>query len=299
MSKLNVGLLGFTGTVGAATLGPLIKAHEESKLNLVILYRESSDLSKLPSDIDLQKRVVYLDEQGTEKTREAVKDLNVIISTVNGEGIYRQLFLLDALKGSDNLKTLIVSDFGANWTKEEQKNKALSPINTKLDVVKKANELGVPVTSVRVGILDLFFYAYKFLGTDVNNNKIETFNDSLNQPLRITSLEYVGNAVTQLIQTPEKIANKYIGLYDIEVTGQQVIDVLTKLHGKPTEVTEYTRERYEEDLKTLPSAIGAEIRKRWGNGKWDNEDNKQVDNLKVDTPGYKLKSFEELTKQYL
>ncbi|WWC61182.1 uncharacterized protein I303_103762 [Kwoniella dejecticola CBS 10117] len=296
MSTLNVGLLGFTGTVGSAILAPLVQAHKDSKLNLVILHRETSDLSKLPSGVELDKRIVELDGNEIERTKKAVSDLDVIISTVNGEGIYTQNFLLDALAGSKRLKTFIHSDFGVNWTVKEEANPALAPLLTKKEVVKKAKELGVPITSVRIGILDQFFFAYKFVGTDIKENKIEVYKESLKNLLRITSLEYLGYAISQLAQTPEKIANKTITLYDHEPTGKEIVDVLTKIHGTPTQIVEYTDEQYQADLGDLIPAIGAGIRRRWGDGNWDNEEGK-IEKIEVDR--WKGANFEGLVKQYL
>ncbi|WWD10219.1 hypothetical protein V865_008353 [Kwoniella europaea PYCC6329] len=296
MSKINVGLFGFTGTVGSAVLSPLIDAHKDDKINLIILHRESSDLSKIPSDANVEKRLVYLDESGVKKTKSVVGDLDVVISTVSGGGIASQTYLVKSLEGSKKLKTFIPSDFGVNWTKKEYETPSLAPIAQKEDIVKLAKELNVPTTSVRVGIFDLFFLGYKFLGTDVKNNKVEVYRDALKYQLRITSLGYLGYALSQLVQSPSKIANKTITLYDYAPTGQEIVDALSKVNNKPAEVVEYTEKRYEEDQKDTFPAIAAGIRKRWGTNQWDNEEG-QVE--KVEVEGWKGESLEELVKRYV
>ncbi|KAK6902858.1 hypothetical protein I203_108118 [Kwoniella mangroviensis CBS 8507] len=295
MSKINVGLFGFTGTVGSAVLSPLIDAHKDDKINLIILHRESSDLSKIPSNANVEKRLVYLDESGVEKTKSAVGDLDVVISTVSGGGIASQTYLVKSLEGSQKLKTFIPSDFGVNWTKKEYETPSLAPIAQKEDIVKLAKESNVPTTSVRVGIFDLFFLGYKFLGTDVKNNKVEVYRDALKYQLRITSLGYLGYALSQLVQSPSKIANKTITLYDYAPTGQEIVDILSKINNKPADVVEYTDERYEEDQKDTFAAIAAGIRKRWGTNEWNNEEG-QVE--KVEVEGWKGESLGELVKRY-
>lgn len=74
-----VALLGHNGTVGSNLLPYLINAHAKGSLKLVILYRPSSDLSKIPSDEGIEKRVIELKDGEKEKIRATVKDLEVIM----------------------------------------------------------------------------------------------------------------------------------------------------------------------------------------------------------------------------
>ncbi|WVW83156.1 hypothetical protein I302_105174 [Kwoniella bestiolae CBS 10118] len=292
MSPVLVGLLGFTGTVGSALLPPLIEAHKSNKIDLVILHRESSNTSQIPSDLGITFRAVQLDDKGEKKNREAVKDLEVVISALGATAIDSQKYLIEALAGSSKLKTFIPSDFGFTFTEEELSYPALKPLQLKKEIADIAGKMNVPITNVRVGLFDYYFYAYKFAGTDVKENTVEVYHDALKNPLRITSLAYLGHAITQLSLRPSAIAGKTIALYDLQPTGQEIIDVLTKIHGKPTKVTDYTDEQYEKDMGDLVSAISASVKLKWGDNSWAKEE-------KVEVDGWKNKSFEELTRAFL
>ncbi|WVW83151.1 hypothetical protein I302_105169 [Kwoniella bestiolae CBS 10118] len=292
MSNFNIGLLGFSGRVGSALIGPLLEAHRDGKINLIILHRVTSDLSKIPFEVAVEKRVVELIEAGMEGLINAVEVLDVLISTISGPGFTSQKYLVDALASSKRLKTFIPSDFGVSWTEEESSNPVLPFIKLKTQVVHRALELGIPVTNVRLPLFDELVLGYGKLGMDVKKNKVEVYRNSLINPLRITTLPYLAYALTQLIQSPSLIANRTITLYDHSPTGKEIIDVLTKIHGYPTEVTEYTEERYEADLGEMRAAIGAAAWKRWGDGVWGEEE-------KVEVDGWHGESFEELVRKYI
>ncbi|WWD15959.1 hypothetical protein CI109_100383 [Kwoniella shandongensis] len=288
-----VGLYGFTGTVGSAILPALVKVHQEGKIKLVILHRESTDLSKLPKDAKLETRVVDLSDAGKEKNKAAVKDLNVVVSTVGAPGLKSQIYIVEALAGSSALKTFIPSDYGANWTEEELKAPGLAGIGVKEEVVKKAKELGVPLTEVRTGLFGLFFFAYKAVGTDVKGNTVQKFRNSLKNPLRLTTLPYLGYAIATLASDESgysKIANQVLQVYDVTVPGQEIVDTLTKLNGNAPEITEYSEQQYQEDLKG-PGAVVAALKAKWGDGAWGPSGSL--------IEGWKPKSFEELAREAL
>lgn len=178
-----VALLGHNGTVGSNLLPYLINAHTKGSLKLVILYRPSSDLSKIPSDEGIEKRVIELKDGETEKTRVTVKDLEVIMwvmlrsSTVvvmtewpvlvplspHRAFQFKTIYLVEALQGSSALKAFIPSDFGVPWDKQEIEIPGLAALKAKERVAEKAKELKVPITEIKVGLFDLFFFGYKWV----------------------------------------------------------------------------------------------------------------------------------------
>ncbi|WVQ74178.1 hypothetical protein IAR50_003772 [Cryptococcus sp. DSM 104548] len=290
MSPITVGLLGHTGTVGSALFTPLYEAHKKGDLKLVILHRPSSDISKVPSDVD--KRVVELEESKVDAIKDATKDLEVVISAVGSGGLKSQIYLVKALAGSSSLKAFFPSDFGADWNEKERSVPALSVFGIKEEVVAKAKELKVPVTEVKVGLFDLFFFAYKALGTDVKANKVQYFRKSLENPVHITSLAYLGHAVTQLITSSSslaKLGNSKPHLYDLTPTGNEVAAALEKVNGSAPEKVELTEEQYQENLKVLPGAIGAALFRKWGDGDWG-------DLQKTEVEGWKEENIDDVVK---
>ncbi|KAK8869766.1 hypothetical protein IAR55_000334 [Kwoniella newhampshirensis] len=286
-----VGFFGTTGTVGSALLPELVKANKDGKIKLVILHRESTDLSKLPKE--LETRVLDLSEAGLEKNKAALKDFDVVVSSVGAPGIDSQNYIVEALVGSANLKTFIPSDFGTNWTEKELEAPGLADIKQKLAVVSKAKSLGVPITQIRVGLFDQFFFAYKAVGVDVQGNTIQKFRNNIQAPFRITTLAYLAYAVAKFVgdeSTLTKLANETVVLYDYTPTGQEIVDTLTKIHGKPTEISEYPENQYQEDLQG-PYAIGAALKAQWGNNSWGA--------TATEVEGWQTKSYEELFRQWL
>ncbi|WRT67070.1 uncharacterized protein IL334_004036 [Kwoniella shivajii] len=296
MSILNIGLIGFSGRLGAHILDHLIDAQNQDKLHLVILHRENSDLSKLPPHVEIETRLIQLDERGVEVTKKAVEDLDVVISSVWYAGIPSQVYLIDALASSSRIKLFIPSDYGLSWTNEELDNSALEfgHIKVKSKVIeKKANELNVPIVNVRVGCFDQTFFPGEVIGLDAQTNKIRFYRETaLKYQVRITTLDYLGYALTQLSLDPSRIAGKTITLYDIALTGQEIVDVLTVIHGSPTEVAKFTEEEYQRDLKDFSGSIGAGVKKRWVENDWRVGE-------KVEIEGYTHVSFEDITRKWL
>ncbi|WRT67071.1 uncharacterized protein IL334_004037 [Kwoniella shivajii] len=291
MAPIVVGFVGSAGTVGKSTLPYLLEQDKAGKIKLVILHREGSDLSKIPQEVE--KRVVQLDENGSEQNKAAVEGLEVLLSTIGGAGIKSQIYLVDALEGSKTLKSFIHSDFGTNWTAKELEAPGLSIIKVKEEVVKRAEEKKVPLTHIRTGAFDVYFFNYNLAGTDIKKNVVQVFRDSLKYGIPITSLSFLGYATTQLILKPAELPNQILQVYDFDPTGQEIIDVLTKLNGKAPEITHYTEEEYQKELLTPGTgAIVAAIKAKWGSNNFGPSEKPKID-------GWKGQSFEELTKSYL
>ncbi|ODN73180.1 hypothetical protein L202_07741 [Cryptococcus amylolentus CBS 6039] len=292
MSPVTVGLLGPTGTVGGALFKSLYEAHKKGDVKLVVLHRSGSDTSKLPSDVD--KRVVDLEESKVDAIKDATKDFEVVISAVGSAGLKSQIYLVQALAGSSSLKTFFPSDFGAVWNEKERAVPALSVFGIKEEVVAKAKELKVPVTEVKVGLFDKFFFAYKALGSDVKSNKVQYFRKSLDNKIHITSLAYLGHAVTQLITTPSSLSelgNTQPHLYDLTPTGNEIASAFEKINGSAPQKYELKEEEYEERLKALPGAITAAIFRKWGEDDWG-------DLPKTEVEGWKEEKFEDVAKAW-
>ncbi|KIR77072.1 hypothetical protein I305_06046 [Cryptococcus gattii E566] len=277
-----VALLGHNGTVGSNLLPYLINAHTKGSLKLVILYRPSSDLSKIPSDEGIEKRVIELKDGETENIRVTVKDLE-----------FKTIYLVEALQGSSALKAFIPSDFGVPWDKQEIEIPGLEAPKAKERVAEKAKELKVPITEIKVGLFDLFFFGYKVLGVDVKSNKVQYFHQSLKNPLHLTSLAYLGHAVTELVTDIHQLAQlpgTTPNIYDFVSTGQEIVDVLTKIHDKPTEQIEVSDKDNEEQLQGS-RAIGAAIFKKWGDNNWGDIPKTEVD-------GWIGKEFADVVKEW-
>lgn len=115
----------------------------------------------------------------------------------------------------------------------------------------------------------------------------------INRLFQHRSLAYLGHAVTelvtdidQLVQLPGTTPN----IYDFVPTGQEIVDVLTKIHGKPAEQIEVSDKDNEEQLQG-PRAIGAAILKKRGDNNWGDIPKTEVD-------GWICKEFADVVKEW-
>ncbi|WVR05126.1 hypothetical protein IAU60_002138 [Kwoniella sp. DSM 27419] len=285
-----VALIGHNGLLGSRLLRSLVHAEAEGSIKLTVLHRETSSTTDIPEGIE--KRVVRLDESGLEANRAALEGVEVVLSAVGNYGVPGQKLLIDALAGSPTIKTFAHSDFGCNWLPAEMETPTLKILGMKEDVIAHGKAKGVPVTTFRVGLFDDYFFLLKWLGTDIWDNKFLKFRNNLNKPCRISSLAYITYAVTQLVANPSQIADRIVQLYDCTPTGQEIIDVLTKVHGQPPLVEEYTEEQYEADMKDQSVAIMAGIRAKWADQTWGDQEKPQL-------TGWTDKSFEQLVRENL
>ncbi|WVW83154.1 hypothetical protein I302_105172 [Kwoniella bestiolae CBS 10118] len=290
-SPIQVAFLGHKGLIGSNLLSPLLKSHQEGKINLIILHRQGSDVSS-PNISGLEKRVIQLDEEGLEINKEAMEGLEVVISSITSPAILSQTYFLEALKGSKTLKTFIHSDFGGNFTSEDLAHDGMALMALKPKVVARAVELGVPITNVRTGMFAEIVFGYNALGINVKENSFEVYKDNIKNQLRTTTLPYWAHALSQLILDPLKLANKTIQLYDHTPTGQEIIDTLSKIHGTPTKLTHYTTEQYEKDVLDPQSAIQASVKRAWGEDDFGEGEQPEVS-------GWVGKDLEELLRGYL
>ncbi|XAO22688.1 hypothetical protein I312_101461 [Cryptococcus bacillisporus CA1280] len=289
-----VALIGHNGTVGENILPYLVDAHKKGSIKLVILHRPNSDLSKIPSDAGIEKRIIELEEGKVDAIKAVVKDLEVVISTIAAANTPNQVYLAEALVGSPVFKTFIPSDFGCVWSEEEISSPGLSILKIKEEAAENIKHLKVPITEIKVGMFDLFFFGYKAGGTDVKGNQVQHYHKSLNTQIPITSLSYLGYSVAQLVSDPSllaKLPNSTPYIFDYAPTGQEIVDVLTQLHGQPTKTVEVNEENMAERLKGS-WAVGAAVIKKWGDNNWGKVP-------KTEISGWTGKSFAETVKEWV
>ncbi|WVQ80070.1 hypothetical protein IAT38_002171 [Cryptococcus sp. DSM 104549] len=296
-----VAILAHNGLIGKPTFKNLLAAHTAGKIELTVLHRPSSDLSTVPEDSGVATRAVDFEKADISEIRKAVEGQEVVYSIVADAAlISSQIPLIEALRGSPTLKFFVQSDFGANWTAKELDHKNM-PWGDKDQIVAKCKECNVPLVSVRIGLLDSFFFGMGWLGTKVKENEITVFKESLDLPMRITSLEYLGYFTAQLSidpKTRDALAGKggNFQVYNWTPTGRELADLLTNLHnGEPTKLVEFTQEQFDAERdESVVGALRVSLLGKWGWGLWG-EDNSNTPKAE----GWVDQSLEEEAKKYL
>lgn len=180
--------------------------------------------------------------------------------TAAGESFLRALTTL-----SPQLTAYIPSWFTANWTPEEEVDPAKQYIVSKAALRRKAEDLGLPVTTIRNGLFeDSFFGGF---GVNAVDNKLTLYGDALSSKFSFSSLPYIGAAVAQIVTLP-KLENKYT-VVEAEFTGAQLASALEKKHGKAPTLSKFTDEDVAAAVAKGPGpGLGAGWRTHWGKGHW-------------------------------
>lgn len=110
----------------------------------------------------------------------------------------------------------------------------------------------------------------------------------------VSSLSYLGYSVAQIVSDPSllaKLPNSTLNVFNFAPTGQEIVDILTQLHGQPTKTVQVSEKTVAEQLEG-PIAIGAAITKKWGDNNFGNVP-------KTEISGWAGKSFAETVKEWV
>ncbi|CAJ1930190.1 unnamed protein product [Sphenostylis stenocarpa] len=147
--KSKILVVGGTGYIGKF----IVKASAEAGHPTFVLVRESTvshpEKSKL---IDSFKSsgvtLLYGDLNDHESLVKAVKEVDVVISTLGGQQIDDQLKLITAIKEAGNIKRFLPSEFGLDVDHHNAVEPAASFLNKKVNIRRTIEAEGIPYTYV-------------------------------------------------------------------------------------------------------------------------------------------------------
>ncbi|KAL1305504.1 hypothetical protein AAFC00_002376 [Neodothiora populina] len=267
----------------------ITKALIASGAPIKVLYRSSSDISDLPSNVE--KVEVDVEDQAT--LISALQDIDIVISLVGHEGVDRQQHLVTAISKT-NVKLFVPSDLAARY--DEQGLRV--PVNKKKDDVEKAAKAaGIPVTIVLVGNFAEFSLNTVAMGVDRASNRLLFYGNAANEKLNLCTREYVGAAYASIFASRpiDEIKGRIIGLWELKATGKEIAAVLAKDKGSAPQEVHFPIEVVNEKVETclangVPFALAHYCRKIWGTG----QQARMVGDDIWEVPGYKKVSLEEL-----
>lgn len=228
-SLKNVLLIG-TGNAGGPILRELV--NNKSKLNIHVFTRKEND----PSLEEYKAQGVTIvkgDPKDKTSLVNALKGIDVIISTVGSRGFDDQFTFIDAAIEA-GVKRFIPSEFGVNHN-----HPALGgenhPVFSKLCktaklLEEKAKEGKITYTLFHSGSWPEWGLKNGFLGFNLAEKKATIFGDG-NKKTPFSTLESVSKYVVAAILNPAASENKDLKLADFQITQNELLEALEKATG--------------------------------------------------------------------
>ncbi|ORY34816.1 hypothetical protein BCR39DRAFT_514939 [Naematelia encephala] len=276
MAPHTVALQGHTGRIGGAAYQALLPGHAAGKFKLVIVHRPGSDVSKLPKDVEA--REIDFENADEATITKAVQGINFYVSAVGFPGLASQANLLKPFAATPGFVTYLIPVFGNPfWTQDYatiEDKRIVNFLQMFNALTFGPTKLGIGRTSLQSGVFADYFTDpnLKYLDTDLAANRVLLPKGGENRGTILTSPEALGEAIAELAaRDPASIKDKDFYVYDYAPTGNEIIQVLTKLHGKAPQVKPETDEDYEKAMDTgvLPTMSPAIYRHCWGTGVWN------------------------------
>ncbi|GAM89378.1 hypothetical protein ANO11243_074150 [Dothideomycetidae sp. 11243] len=292
-----VGLTGINGNVGVPTLQYLAKGAEQGKFKLVVFHREGTAPKHVSTGPNIEFRLLDF-EDPVEKLEEQVKGINTMISAIGFGAIPHEPKLVEALSKSKDLVTYIPSTYSTTWTEEDLKDPHFGPMLGFIEGgALKAKEIGVPLTTVYCGSFENYWFELGFGGSPIKPNEVWASKNQLKHPFPITVLDHLGERIAQIAaKDPQEIKNKNYSVISFMPTGQDFVDLYSKLNGSPAKVKDFTpadRETMINDAANFgPAKVG--YWDRWESGNWGYSADGRIDVSQYNGP-----SLEEIAKRFL
>ncbi|KAJ9255217.1 hypothetical protein DTO195F2_6292 [Paecilomyces variotii] len=230
MSTTKVLLVGATGETGGSIANGLLEA---GTFEVYALIRPRS-VAK-PALTALQDRGVKVRQcdmtASEDELLEALKDIDVVISTVGPADQLEQLPLAKAAKKA-GVKRFVPCGFipvtppgGVMWLRDQKEI-----------VYNHIKQLWLPYTIIDVGWW--YQFSYPRLASGKIDYAMTMSNDEIigdgNTPSALTDLRDIGHYVAKII-SDERTLNKMVFAYDVVLTQNEIYDMLEKISGEQIE----------------------------------------------------------------
>lgn len=174
------------------------------------------------------------------------------------------------------LKAFVPSWFTTNWTPEEEEDAQVAYRHSKIQLLKYAKSLGLPITTISSTLFDNYFFLYSYNGIDAANNRLLIYtpdgdlDKSLASTFSFVRLPYLGAAVGQIVTRPWFTGYQHYTVVETEFTGRELADALSKQHGTPPAITPFTDADFAKvvDKGDAAATLGYAWIKHWGAGNW-------------------------------
>ena len=250
----NVILLGATGTVGKHVLPALLA---DSAFDVTVLSRADSKAT-FPSNA----KVIKVDYSDKAALREALKNQDVVISTIGGEGVasgFGEALVHAAIDAK--VKWIIPSEFGLDVEDPLANIPLLNSKRIVVDLLKK-NQSRIAYTFITTSTFLDWGFDHGYISFDIKNRSAVLYDEGKNLTCG-TSLPTVAKAVVATLHHPELTQNKRIYIADAIFTQEQALTLFEKYTNTKWSVKHITsvdaRKEAEENFDKghiMPAVLG-------------------------------------------
>ncbi|RFU74232.1 hypothetical protein TARUN_8022 [Trichoderma arundinaceum] len=233
---LRIAVAGATGDLGL----PIVKALLTAGYYVTALTREgSSNASKLPSSSNLS--VIEVDYSSVHSLATALKDHNVVISTLTSTSVNDQNPLIDGAITA-GVSRFIPSEFGSDVTNSKRNQLPVFEGKVKTHEYLKTVVAKTPDFSYTVICTGAFldWGLHGFL-VNVPGHEATVYNGG-DIPFAATNLDTIGKAIVGVIQHLPETANRPVYIQDAIVTQNSLIRYAKEKDGVEWDITNQSTE---------------------------------------------------------
>ncbi|GKU05865.1 unnamed protein product [Fusarium langsethiae] len=245
-SYKNIVGVGASGSTGKIIIDGLTST---STFNVTVLSRKESKAT-YPENVTVRTTDFSLDDLS-----EALKGQEVVISALGVEGFDQQQKLVDASVRA-GIKRFLPSEFSSS--SEDPVVLELFPLfevkKNLIEYLKSKEKDGLSWTGLATGLLFDWGIANGFLGYDIKNRTAKIWDDG-NKKFTLTNEKQLARAIISTIQHPEETRNRYLYVYSVVTTQNEILHSLEQATGGKWNVE-----------RTSTDAEVAEARKRLSAG---------------------------------
>ncbi|ORY58673.1 hypothetical protein BCR35DRAFT_355367 [Leucosporidium creatinivorum] len=245
---------------GAGGLGSFVAQHLAAVPGVSLRVLSRSNETKIPEGAELK----VIDYDSKESLAEALKGVEVVISTLNGAGFAAQPALAKAAIKAGGVKLFVPSEFG-NATAQYTDG----PLFGKTQFQQLLKSIGLDYLLVHNGpFLDTTFNS--FLGFDWENNQVNILGSGTN-PIPFTTQNDVARFLAHILTTatPSTLANKTLKIQADTISFLSAVSLFEETH--PGRKIEVTHTSHEEAKEFIEKHEGLESLLAWLKLSWDLE----------------------------
>ncbi|KAJ4007366.1 hypothetical protein NW752_007655 [Fusarium irregulare] len=241
----NIAIVGASGSIGKIILSALASTNF---MTTVLVRKESK--ATYPTNVKVRPTDFSEDD-----LTEALKGQDVLISALGVEGFDQQQKLVDAAVRA-GVERFLPSEFSSS--SEDPVVLGLLPLfevkKNLIEYLKSKEKDGLSWTGLATGGLFDWGLDNGFLGYDIKNRTAKIWDDG-NKKFTLTNEKQLAQAVISTLNHPEETRNRYLYVYSVVTTQNEILQSLEKATG-----AKWTVE------KTTTDAEVAEARERLGAG---------------------------------